>query len=59
MIALLLQQPPAVEKEEELKELQHRAQVRLVLWLGLEKDQQNWTECCAGGEVTVYAETVS
>ena len=52
-------QPPAVEKEEELKDLKDRAQVRLLLWLGLEKDQGKWTECCGGGEVAVFAETVS
>ena len=54
-----LLQPPAVEKEEELKDLKDRAQVRLLLWLGLEKDQEKWTECCGGGEVAVFAETVS
>ena len=32
------------------------AQVRIVLWLGLEKDQK---EYCSGGEVVVLAETVS
>lgn len=52
-------QPPVMEKEEELKDLKHRAQVRLILWLGLEKDQQNWKECYGDGEVTLYAETVS
>ena len=52
-------QPPAVEKEEELKDLKDRAQVRFLLWLGLEKDQEKWTECCGGGEVAVFAETVS
>ena len=52
-------QPPAVEKEEELKDLKDRAQVRMLLWLGLEKDQEKWTECCGGGEVAVFAETVS
>ena len=48
-----------MEKEEELKDLKDRAQVRLLLWLGLEKDQEKWTECCGGGEVAVFAETVS
>ena len=33
--------------------------MRLLLWLGLEKDQEKWTECCGGGEVAVFAETVS
>ena len=58
-LTLSLLQPPAVEKEEELKDLKDRAQVRLLLWLGLEKDQEKWTECCGGGEVAVFAETVS
>ena len=56
---VILTQPPATEKEEELNDVKQRAQVRLVLWLGLEKDQQNWKECCGDGELTLYAETVS
>ena len=35
------------------------AQVRLLLWLGLEKDQEKWKEHCGSGEIAVFAETVS
>ena len=56
---MLSLQPPAMEKEEELNDVKARAQVRLVLWLGMEKDQQNWKECCGDGEITLHAETVS
>ena len=40
-------------------EFKDKAQVRLALWLGLEEDQQNWSECCSSGDLTVLAETVS
>ena len=52
-------QPPAAEAEKDLRVLQVGAQVRVMLWLGLEKDQNDWTKCCATGEVAVFAETVS
>ena len=52
-------QPPAVKKEEDLEELEDRAQVRLLLWLGLEQDQSEWTRAAPGGEIAVFAETVS
>ena len=45
-----------METEEET--LKGRAQVRARLWLGLERDQDKWTECCPGGELAVLAETV-
>lgn len=32
--------------------------MRLMLWLGLEKDEDNWKECSGAREVAVYAETV-
>ena len=52
-------QPPAVQKVEELEDLKDGAQVRLLLWLGLEKDCKEWTKHCPGGEVATFAETVS
>ena len=52
-------QPPAVKKQEELEELKDRAQIRLMLWLGLEKDQTTWTEHVPGGDLATFAETVS
>ena len=52
-------QPPAVKKQEELEELKDRAQLRLLLWLGLEKDQTTWTDNIPGGDVATFAETVS
>lgn len=48
-----------MQKGEELRDLKDRAQVRLLLWLGLEKDQDMWAECCGGGDVDYFAETVS
>ena len=35
-----------------------RAQVRACLWLGLEKDQESWKDCCQGGQPTIFAELV-
>ena len=52
-------QPPAAEAEKDQRDLQVGAQVRIMLWLGLEKDQDDWTKCCGTGEVAVFAETVS
>ena len=50
--------PPAVQKPEELEDLKDNAQVRLMLWLGFEKDQVKWTEHVVG-ELSTFAETVS
>ena len=51
-------QPPAVEKEEEMEDLKDRAQLRVMLWLGLEEDQNKWNEQGPGGVVAIFAETV-
>ena len=32
--------------------------MRACLWLGLEKDQENWKDCCHGGQPTIFAEIV-
>jgi hypothetical protein len=47
-----------VQKKKELEELKDRAQIRLMLWLGLEKDQAMWTEHVSGGDLATFAETV-
>jgi len=47
-----------VEKEEELEDLKDRAQLRVMLWVGLEEDQSKWNEQGPGGQVAVFAETV-
>jgi len=52
-------QPPAVEKEEELKDRKERAQLRLQIWLGLAKYQSEWRGDNPSGEVAVHAEMVS
>ena len=51
-------QPPAVKKQKELEDMKDRAQVRLMLWLGLEKDQTKWTDNIPGGDLATFAETV-
>ncbi len=56
---LSLLQPPALSKEEEMKECTSGAQLRLMLWLGLEKDQREWTQHAPGGKLATFAETVS
>ena len=48
-----------MEKEEDLADAEGQAQLRLVLWLGLESDAQQWTENIPDGQVVVYAKTVS
>ena len=58
-------QPPAVEDEKDLKSLKDGAQVRLMLWLEMEKEVVRKKDIWAskvkriGGEFNVYAETVS
>ena len=58
-------QPPAVEDEKDLKSLKDGAQVRLMLWLEMEKEVARKKDIWAskvkqiGGEFNVYAETVS
>ena len=54
-------QPPAVEDEKELEDLKDGAQLRLMLWLEMEKEKSNFAEeiKLIGGEIAVYAETVS
>ena len=47
-----------MQKQEELEDLKDGAQVRLMLWLGLEKDQEMWTEHVPGGDLATFAETV-
>ncbi|XP_064383023.1 myoferlin-like isoform X2 [Halichondria panicea] len=49
--------PPALQKEKELKECTSGSQVRLMLWLGLEKDQKEWTRHTPGGKLATFAET--
>ena len=51
-------QPPGVEKLENLEDQKGGAQVRLLLWLGLEQFQSEWAKEAIGGNVAVYAETV-
>ena len=51
-------QPPGVEKLEDLEDQKGGAQVRLLLWLGLEQFQSEWAKEAIGGNVAVYAETV-
>ena len=51
-------QPPGVEKLEDLEDQKGGAQVRLLLWLGLEQFQSEWAKEAIGGKVAVYAETV-
>ena len=48
-----------MKKPEELANAKERAQVRVLLWLGLEKDQAMWTEHAPGGSLATFAETVS
>ena len=48
-----------MEKEEDLEDAVGQAQLRLVLWLGLESDAARWSENIPDGQVAVYAETVS
>lgn len=48
-----------MEKEEDIKDMEGGAQIRVLLWLGLEQDQSKWTMHTPGGEVAVFAETVS
>ncbi|KAL5471556.1 hypothetical protein EMCRGX_G029681 [Ephydatia muelleri] len=50
-------QPPGVEKLEDLVDQKGGAQVRLLLWLGLEQFQSEWAKEAMGGNVAVYAET--
>ena len=52
-------QPPAVEKEEDLEDAKGGAQLRLLLWLGLDGDSPRWCENISDGQIAVYAETVS
>ena len=53
-------QPPAVEKEGELKNRKERAQLRLQIWLGFAKDHSKWRDHNpSGGQIAVYAEMVS
>ena len=53
-------QPPAVENEKELEDLKDGGQVRIMMWLEMEKEKSNWAEevKLIGGEFSVYAETV-
>ena len=46
-------------KKEELAEVKDRALIRVMLWLGLEKDISMWTENVPEGESSFFAETVS
>jgi len=50
-------QPPAVRKQKELEDLNDHAQVRLLLWLGLEKYQDRWRDNVSG-DISTFAETV-
>ncbi|KAL5471557.1 hypothetical protein EMCRGX_G029682 [Ephydatia muelleri] len=50
-------QPPGVKKLEDLEDQKGGAQVRLLLWLGLEQFQSEWAKEAMGGNVAVYAET--
>ncbi len=50
-------QPPAVQNQEELEDLDGRAQVRLLLWLGKDEYRDMWTENVTG-ELATFAETV-
>ena len=43
--------------QKELEDLKDYAQVRLLLWLGLEKYQDSWTDNVTG-DITTFAETV-
>ena len=52
-------QAPAVDKDEEFENVEGRAQVRVLLWLGQEQDMGTWREYCQGANHTVFAETVS
>ena len=54
-------QPPTVEEEEDLEDQKDGAQVRMMLWLEIEKEKSNFAEevKLIGGEFAVYAETVS
>eukprot|EP00731_Ephydatia_muelleri_P020360 Em0013g87a len=49
--------PPGVEKLEDLEDQKGGAQVRLLLWLGLEQFQSEWAKEAMGENVAVYAET--
>ena len=51
-------QPPGVAKLEDLEDQKGGAQVRLLLWLGLEQFQGEWAKEAIGGNIAVYAETV-
>ena len=51
-------QPPGVSKPEDLEDQKDGAQVRLLLWLGLEQFQSEWAKEAIGGNIAVYAETV-
>ena len=51
-------QPPGVEKLGDLEDQKGGAQVRLLLWLGLEQFQSDWAKEAVGGNIAVYAETV-
>lgn len=53
-------QPPTVEDEDDLDELKDGAQVRIMLWLEMEKEKSHFAEevKLIGGEFAVYAETV-
>ncbi|VDK71593.1 unnamed protein product [Dibothriocephalus latus] len=48
---------PLLKSEDKSEHWKIPAQVRLSLWLGLEKDQTNWLERSDEGHVTVVAET--
>ena len=60
----LLHQPPAVEDEDDLKKQKDEAQIRVMLWLEMEKDgEENKSHFhdevkLIGGEFSIYAETV-
>jgi hypothetical protein len=45
-----------VEKEDDIKDALATAQLRMVLWLGLENDAKRWSESVPEGQIAVYAE---
>ncbi|CAI8014042.1 Myoferlin [Geodia barretti] len=51
--------PPTVEEDEDLEDLKDGAQVRMMLWLEMEKEKSHFAEevKLIGGDFAVYAET--
>uniref|UniRef100_A0A5K3EPQ9 C2 domain-containing protein n=1 Tax=Mesocestoides corti TaxID=53468 RepID=A0A5K3EPQ9_MESCO len=49
--------PPSLDKDDMSDKWKLPAQLRMSLWLGLEKDQSNWTGRSDNGVISVVAET--